>query len=434
MKHVVIIGNGISGITAARHIRKQSNHRISVISSETQHFYSRTALMYVYMGHLKFEHTKPYEDFFWKKNRIDLIFDHVERIDVNSKALTLKSGNQLLYDILVIATGSLSNTLDVPGTNLTGVQSLYGHPDLQLMENNTKGVRRGVVIGGGLIGIEMAEMLKSRNIDITFIVREKEFWSIALPLQEAGMISRHIRSHGVDLKLETQLKSIQDNGKGKVKSIITDKDEEIPCDFVAITVGVKPNIGLLTGTGIRTRSGILVTEYLQTNIPDVYAIGDCVEREYDLPGRKRIEQVWYTGRMMGEVVANTICGRPQKYDPGPWFNSAKFLDIEFQTYGTVEPQIKDDDEDFYWEHPSGLKAIHFAWNKKTYEFAGVNVFGIRLRHEYFDTCLREGKDIRFVIEHLRYANFDPEFFERHETEITNRFRAKFPKLLDEVHA
>lgn len=434
MKHVVIIGNGISGITAARHIRKQSNHRISVISSETQHFYSRTALMYVYMGHLKFEHTKPYEDFFWKKNRIELFLDHVDKVDVKSKTLTFKSGSQLTYDVLVIATGSLSNTLETPGINLAGVQSLYGYPDLQLMENNTKGISRGVVVGGGLIGIEMAEMLKSRNIEVTFLVREKEFWSIALPLNEASMISRHIRSHGVDLKLETQLKAINDNGKGGVKSIVTDRGEEIPCDFVGITIGVKPNISFLAGTGIRTRSGILVTEYLQTNIADVYAIGDCVEREYDLPGRKRIEQVWYTGRMMGEVVANTICGKPTRYDPGPWFNSAKFFDIEYQTYGIVAAQIKADEEDFYWEHSSGLKAVHLSWKKDTYEFAGVNVFGIRFRHERFDEWLREGKDIRFVIENLRYANFDPEFFERHETEIGEQFRAKYPKLMKEVHA
>src|SRR5688572_6641931 len=109
MKHIVIIGNGISGVTAARHIRKGSNHRITIISSETQHFYSRTALMYIYMGHLKYEHTKPYEDFFWKKNKIDLLFDHVEKVETPSKALTLKSGNRITYDVLIIASGSKSN-------------------------------------------------------------------------------------------------------------------------------------------------------------------------------------------------------------------------------------------------------------------------------------------------------------------------------------
>ncbi|MDP4664362.1 MAG: NAD(P)/FAD-dependent oxidoreductase, partial [Salibacteraceae bacterium] len=71
-KHVVIIGNGIAGVTCARHIRKRSNAKITIISGETDHFFSRTALMYIYMGHMKYEHTKPYEDWFWEKNRIDL--------------------------------------------------------------------------------------------------------------------------------------------------------------------------------------------------------------------------------------------------------------------------------------------------------------------------------------------------------------------------
>ena len=434
MKHIVIIGNGISGITAARNIRKQSDHRISVISSETQHFFSRTALMYVYMGHLKFEHTKPYENSFWKKNKIDLVFDHAQAIDVQSKKITLNSENVITYDILVIATGSTSNALDIPGLSLGGVQSLYSYQDLQLMEKTTKGIRRAVVVGGGLIGIEMVEMLKSRNIEVTFLVREKEFWSIALPLQEASMISRHIRLHGVQLKLETQLKSIEGDTAGRVTSITTSNEEKIECEFVGITVGVNPNIGTISGTGIATKSGVLVNEYLQTNIPDVYAIGDCVERQYDLRGRKRIEQVWYTGRMMGEVVAQTICGRSTKYEPGPWFNSAKFFDIEYQTYGNVSPILQTGEEEFYWEHPSGLKAMHLVWSKNTRELIGINTFGIRLRHDCFDNWLREKKDVRFVIENLRLANFDPEFFERHEAEISREFSIKYPKLMNLAHA
>ena len=81
MKHIVILGNGISGITAARHIRKHSDHRITVLSGETEHFFSRTALMYIYMGHMKYEHTKPYEDHFWAKNRIELKKAWVTHID-----------------------------------------------------------------------------------------------------------------------------------------------------------------------------------------------------------------------------------------------------------------------------------------------------------------------------------------------------------------
>src|SRR5690606_21225120 len=112
-------------------------------------------------------------------------------------------------------------------------------------------------------------------------------------------------------------------------------------DFVGVAVGVYPNVGWLNDSGIAVRQGVLVNEFLETNIADVYAVGDCVERQYALKGRKNIEQVWYTARMMGEVVAQTICGDKTRYEPGPWFNSAKFFDIEFQTYGNVSNALAD---------------------------------------------------------------------------------------------
>ena len=171
MKNIVIIGNGIAGITAARHIRKGSQSRITVISSETEHFFSRTALMYIYMGHMRYEHTKPYEDWFWKKNHIELVKDHVVRVSTPDKSLMLASGNTVHYDILIIATGSRSNKFGWPGQDLKGVQGLYSFQDLEAMESGTKNIHRAVVVGGGLIGIEMVEMLLSRKIEVTFLIR-----------------------------------------------------------------------------------------------------------------------------------------------------------------------------------------------------------------------------------------------------------------------
>ncbi len=424
MKHIVIIGNGISGITAARHIRKRSDHKISVISAEAEHFFSRTALMYVYMGHMKYQNIKPYEDWFWKKNRIELVKDFVERVEPTSKNLVLRSKGNFSYDTLIIASGSKSNKFGWSGQDLKGVQGLYSYPDLELMEENSKDTKRAVIVGGGLIGIEMAEMLLTRNIGVTFLVREQEFWSNVLPLQEANLISRHVRSHHVDLKLSIELKEIQSDIDGKVKSIITNKGETIECQFVGLTVGVAPNIDFLKGSGIETKRGVLANEFLETNIPDVYAVGDCVERKYELQGRRTIEQVWYTGRMMGEVVAQTISGEKTKYEPGPWFNSAKFFDIEYQTYGNVWNELKPNEAEFYWEHISGTKCVHIIWDKSTSQFLGLNTFGIRMRHECFDKWLREKKSVDFVMEHLAEANFDPEFFEKHEGAILKEFNTK----------
>ena len=139
MKKVVIIGNGISGITAARHIRKMSDHEITVISAETDHFFSRTALMYIYMGHMKYENTKPYEDWFWEKNRINLVRKFVKEVDSDNKRLIYDDGGNIEYDFLILAVGSKSNKFGWPGQDLEGVQGLYSYQDLEIMEKNSKG-------------------------------------------------------------------------------------------------------------------------------------------------------------------------------------------------------------------------------------------------------------------------------------------------------
>jgi NADH dehydrogenase FAD-containing subunit len=139
-RHVVIIGNGIAGITCARHLRKKDHHaRITVISGETPYFFSRTALMYVYMGHMKFEHIKPYEDWFWEKNRFNLVHEWVKKVDFEKKSIVL-SNRELAYDILVLATGSKPRMFDYPGMDLKGVQGLYSFQDLQRMEKNTENI------------------------------------------------------------------------------------------------------------------------------------------------------------------------------------------------------------------------------------------------------------------------------------------------------
>ena len=429
MEHIAIIGNGISGITAARHIRKLSNKKITVISSETDYFFSRTALMYVYMGHMKFKHTQPYEDWFWDKNDIALKKGFVQQIDTAQKKLVFSDGEPLTFDKLIIATGSKPNKFGWPGQDLKGVVSLYHKQDLEAIEthapNNTV-CKHAVIVGGGLIGIELAEMFHSRHIPVTFLVREDSYWSGILPSGESEMINNEIRKNGIDLRLESNLKQINANADGSVKSIvITETGEEIDCDVVGLTAGVSPNIGFLEYSNIETNRGILVDRNLQTNIKDIYAIGDCAEQRTAVEGRRPIEAVWYTGRIMGETVAQTICKKETLYTPGHWFNSAKFFDIEYQTYGWVnsEQHKKPNEAHFHWMHPDQTKCLTVAFDKTTQAFLGINTFGIRMRHEIFNRWLDQNKTIDYVLEHLEIAHFDPEFYKNYYSKVIEKYNA-----------
>ncbi len=387
------------------------------------------------MGHMKFEHIQPYENWFWEKNRIDLIRGFVNKVDTENKQLMLDGSRALHYDKLIIATGSKPNKFGWPGQDLHGVQGLYSKQDLDLLEINAPNkdvCKRAVIVGGGLIGIELAEMLRSRDIPVTFLVREDSFWNGVLPNGESQLINEHIKEHHIDLRLATNLKEIKADAHGRVQSIIIQETgEELECDLVGLTAGVSPNVDFLKDSNIELGRGVKVNRFLETNVADVYAIGDCAEQHEPIGNRRPIEAVWYTGRMMGETVAQTICGNKIEYKPGHWFNSAKFLDIEYQTYGWVfsERGKKEEEQHFHWRHPKENICITMAYHKETNLFLGLNTFGIRMRHEVFDRWLTDERSADYVMEHLADANFDPEFYKHYEKSIIAAYNGDTGKSL-----
>jgi NAD(P)H-nitrite reductase large subunit len=412
MPHVVIIGNGIAGITTARFVRRWSDARITVVSSESDHFFSRTALMYVYMGHLRFEDVKPYADDFWATNRIELLRAQVEAIDPARKSIRLADGATISYDALVIATGSVTRFYGWPGQELAGVQGLYHLSDLEHMERHTQGIQRAIVLGGGLIGVEMAEMLHTRHIPVTFLVREQSFLDFMLPAEESAMVNAEIRAHGIDLRLGTEMGAALGDDAGHLRAVLTGQGEEIPCQFLGIATGVTPNIEVTAGSGIETNRGVLVNAYFETNVPDVYAVGDCAEFREDGIGYRRIDPLWYTGRQHGKTLARILCGRREPYRKPPFFNSAKFFTIEYQTYGQIDAHPPAGVASALWQEPAGKRLVRVNYREDDGRVLGFNLMGVRFRHEVCERWLLEERPFDYVAPRLGEAGFDPEFSPR----------------------
>jgi len=427
--HLVIVGNGITGVTCALTVRRlQPEARITLISGESAWHYSRTALMYVYMGHLRLQDIKPYEDWFWSENRLELIHATATALDTTQRQLTLDSSAIVLYDQLLLATGSESKRYDWPGQQLAGVQSLYGLPDLEAMARDTQGISRGVVVGGGLIGIELAEMLHSRGKEPLLLVREAHYWASVLPPEEAGLIDRQFQEHHIVVRYNTGLREILGDSNGRVRAILTTSGEEIACQWVGLATGVTPNLMLAKTSLIETDRGILVDNYLRTNIPGVYAAGDCAQHRRPAVGEAPIEQLWYTGRMQGETVAHTICGRPLPYQRGLWFNSAKFFNLEYQTYGQAPAAPTAGLTSFYWAHSTGQTALRVYFRTEApYAVLGFNGLGMRLRQAVCEQWIRTQAPVATVLAQLGAANFDPEFAPQHEAAIVAAFNRQFPQ-------
>ena len=418
--HIAIIGNGITGVTAARHVRKRDPRaRITIISGESDHHWSRPALMYIYMGHMRYQDTKPYEDRFWKENRIDLVRGWVTAIDVEQKSLTLDGSRPLRWDKPLIATGSTPNRFGWPGQDLNGVSGMYSIQDLESLERRSKGLKAAAIVGGGLIGVELAEMLHSRGVHTTLLVRESAYWNNVLPREEAEMVSDVIQAEGIDLRLETELAEIVDDGDGNVCAVVDSHGARTDVGFVGLTAGVRPNTKVCEGTPIETGRGVLVDRQLRTSVPDVFAAGDCAEVKRAEGQRNLIQAVWYTGRHQGEVAAENLLGGSREYHGGIWFNSAKFFDLEYQVYGDVNPHsaetLDGQHESLLWVHDDGRQSLRIVHRGGV--VIGFNLMGIRFRHRVCEAWIQEHRTVEYVLQHLREAAFDPEFTRWHGSSI-----------------
>ncbi|PAP76956.1 NAD(P)/FAD-dependent oxidoreductase [Rubrivirga marina] len=397
--HVVIVGNGIAGVTAARHVRKaDAEAHVTLVSDETATPFARTALMYVYMGVLTRSHTALYEERFWAENRIDRVVDRALALDPDRQRLALRNGGDLAYDRLLIATGSVPFLPDWPGAGLDGVQGLYHLQDLNRMEAATVEVERAAVVGGGLIGVELAEMLRTRGVDVTFLVREERYLPRVFSEAESALVADAIRAHGVDLRLGAEVDRVE--GQGRAEAVVTADAERIPAGFVGVGTGVRPNVGWL-GDAVEADRGVLVDAALRTSAANVWAAGDCAQLREPPVGARAVEPIWYTARLQGATAGLGMAGRPLAYAPGVFFNSAKFFDLEWQVYGATSTDGDD------WEWTDGRRGLRIRHADGAVR--GVSALGVRLRQAVCTQWVEEEWALDRALTDLDAARFDPEF-------------------------
>jgi NADPH-dependent 2,4-dienoyl-CoA reductase/sulfur reductase-like enzyme len=408
---VLIIGNGIAGVTTALELRRRRRDwRITLISGESDAFFSRTALMYVFMGHLRLRDTQPYEEHVWREKRIDRVRGWVVEIELGARRVRLDDGRALPWDRLVIATGSTPNRFGWPGESLDGVQGLYTLQDLETLERAVVGARRTAVVGGGLIGVELAEMLHARGLPVTLLARESAYWNNVLPAEESALVTQVIRNAGVDVRLSTTLAHIEPDARGRAAAVVTGAGERLQAELVGLTAGVRPNLSAVTGAGLEVGRGVRVDPELRTSAPDVWACGDCAELVAAPGAPGRVEQLWYTGRMQGEVCAANVAGEHRTYDRGIWFNSARFFDLDWHTYGQVPSALDAPDpavRQAVWVDPPRRRLLRIV--ARAGRLIGVDSLGLRQRQAVWTRWIAEGRAAVDTTPHLEAAVFEPEF-------------------------
>jgi NADPH-dependent 2,4-dienoyl-CoA reductase/sulfur reductase-like enzyme len=418
--HYVIVGNGVCGIEAALALRKRDPEgRISVVADEHDHFYSRPALMYIFAGQMTVRDTEPFDRGLYERMKFDRVRQRVKTVDTVGRRLHFEGGGDLGYDRLLLAVGSKGRPAPWKGSEGPGLHYFVTLQDLDGLEREAKAGQRAVVIGGGLIGVEVAEILMDRGLHVTFVVRENWYFPLALESREADMVSEHMRHHGCDVRLGVNVDEILRGGDGQITGArVAGKD--VPCDLVVSAIGVVPATGFLRG-GAVTLAGngaIEVDDSLRTTAPDVWAAGDCANVTW-ADGTRRPEQLWYTARDQGRLAASSMFGDEVTYRRGTWYNSAKFFDLEYTTAGWVPVLLNWDNtpidpgpdvRTWFQRVPGTFDSQRIIC--KGERVVGFNMVGGRWNHEVFLGWIHDRRELRWVLDHLHEAQFDEEFTPR----------------------
>lgn len=407
---LVIIGNGVAGITAALTARQRDPEaEITVISGETPYFFSRTALMYAYMDMMRRRDLEPYERSMYAAQRITLVQDWVVDLDAETKTLSLKGGAPVNYDALILAVGSQPNMAPWAGADQIkdGKVHFVSMQDLDDCERLTPTTNRAVVVGGGLIGIELVECLLFHEVDVTFLIREPYYWPVALAADESAYVAEHMREHGVDLRLHESLEEIRVDGNGRVSGVKTDKDE-IACEMLGISIGVHPMLEPIREWRHQPElnRGIIVDSTLKTSLPDVYACGDCAEIVQGEGPQSLLEQIWYSAKRQGKLAGRNVFGDAITYAPPTFFNSSKFFEIEYTTVGQVV-RVPDGTPSRYYKIPGKPISARIVHDGE--KVLGFNMLGSRWNHEILIRWVDERRHPDWVHKHLSEAQFDVEF-------------------------
>ena len=321
----VIVGASLAGGGAAATLRQEGfDGRVILIGAEPRPPYERPPLSKEYLrGELSFESALVQPSGFYDENGIESRFGvRATRVDAAVKVVELEGGERVAYDKLLVATGTRNRRIPVPGLDLDGVYDLRTVADSDRIRAEIAPGRKAVVVGMGFIGSEVAASLRQSGVDVTVVDRNE------VPLrrvlgEEVGRVIEGIhRDHGTSMIFEDRVTAFE--GAGRVERVTTARGRRIECDFVVVGLGSEPVTDLLAGTGAVIDNGVVVDEYLRTDVEGIYAAGDVANHYHPVFERRIRVEHWQNALKQGPAAARAMLGKGEPYDEVPWFWSDQY--------------------------------------------------------------------------------------------------------------
>ncbi|WP_261305376.1 nitrite reductase large subunit NirB [Paenibacillus andongensis] len=277
-KKIVLIGNGMAGVSCIEQLLKIAPNRyeITIFGSEPHPNYNRILLSSVLAGDADMKDIVINDWSWYEENHITLHTGQtVNKIDTERKLVSTDGGITVPYDELIIATGSLPFILPLPGADKEGVIAFRDIKDCEKMIETAKNYKKAVVIGGGLLGLEAARGLLNLNMEVSVVHINEYLMNLQLDRTASFLLQQELERQGMKFLLKKNSESIV--GKKRVTGLRFTDGSEVDADLIVMAVGIRPNIALAKSSGIDINRGIVVNDFLETNVPNVYSIGECAE-------------------------------------------------------------------------------------------------------------------------------------------------------------
>lgn len=254
----------------------------------------------------------------------------VQGLEQTQKTIHLRSGEDLDFDKLVVATGARVRRLDIPGAGSSDVHYLRSLEDSKRIARQAENSKRAVVIGGGFISMEVASVLAQKGIEATMVVQDDRIWKRFFTPAMSQFFEDYYAARGVHFAKQSTVNEIL--GGEAVKSVVLKNGKTVACDMVVAGIGVVPVTEPLNNSGIRIDDGVMVNEFLETSRPDIYAAGDVANYYDNVFGKRRRVEHWDNAVSQGQHCAGLLLGRRTPFEHVPYFFSDVF-DLSYEFWG-----------------------------------------------------------------------------------------------------
>ncbi|MBS7614443.1 NAD(P)/FAD-dependent oxidoreductase, partial [Candidatus Bathyarchaeota archaeon] len=294
-----------------------------------------------------FEKMKYRDERFWRKNHVELKAGRkAVHLDLKEKCVELDNGENVRFERLLIATGGKPIVPKTEGVDKKGVFTFTNFSEAERLAATVKKMQRAVVIGGGLIGVSVAEALVKRGVAVTVVELKDRVLNLILDETASRIVEDVMEDAGVTIITGQTVKSIIGKFKDDtiVEGVVLNNGEEIPCDLVIFAIGVVPRTELVVGTDVKTNRGIIVDKHMRTNVSDVYACGDVAEVYDFIFGENRLLPLWPMAYLGGKVAGYNMAGKKVEFPGGTAMSALKYFKLPIISVGLVNPTNGDENE------------------------------------------------------------------------------------------